>query len=296
MTNITESQLQQAIQQIDSSAKLSGFRQLMGGVSAQVIAMDIQRSDANTETWVLRLHGEADRRWNPNIAQDEYHLHSVLHKLNLPVPRPIHVDSSQQIFPIPYVIVEYIYHDATVPPAPIQPMVNLLAQIHAITPKQHDLSFLPPIEKLIDIHLKQEINHPHLQAMKDALPHLKQNPPSLLHGDYWTGNVLWQDGQIVAVIDWEDMMRGDPLFDLAISRLEILWEFGEGTMQAYTQYYQTRLPQLDYTYLPFWDLLGAWRQRGFASWSDDQAIVQQMQKQYDTFVDRAIRECKKFTP
>jgi aminoglycoside phosphotransferase (APT) family kinase protein len=34
--------------------------------------------------------------------------------------------------------------------------------------------------------------------------------------------VLWRDGRIVAVIDWEDAQVGDPLADLANTRLELL--------------------------------------------------------------------------
>ncbi len=34
--------------------------------------------------------------------------------------------------------------------------------------------------------------------------------------------MLWKDGQLVAVIDWEDAPLGDPLADVANSRLESL--------------------------------------------------------------------------
>ncbi len=40
----------------------------------------------------------------------------------------------------------------------------------------------------------------------------------LLHGDLWPGNVLWQDGRLVAVVDWEDGAVGAPLIDVASAR------------------------------------------------------------------------------
>ena len=61
----------------------------------------------------------------------------------------------------------------------------------------------------------------------------------LLHGDFWPGNILWRYGQLVAVIDWEDAALGDPLADVANSRLEILWAFGIDAMQSFTHYYQS---------------------------------------------------------
>ena len=34
-------------------------------------------------------------------------------------------------------------------------------------------------------------------------PPVQVNRPVLLHGDFWPGNILWRDGRLVAVIDWE---------------------------------------------------------------------------------------------
>jgi aminoglycoside phosphotransferase (APT) family kinase protein len=42
--------------------------------------------------------------------------------------------------------------------------------------------------------------------------------------------VLWRDGRIVAVIDWEEAAFGDPMADLANSWLEIVWHFGTAAM------------------------------------------------------------------
>jgi aminoglycoside phosphotransferase (APT) family kinase protein len=63
----------------------------------------------------------------------------------------------------------------------------------------------------------------------------------LLHGDYWPGNVLWHDGKIVAVIDWEDARLGDPLIDLAMSRLDLVWICGIYAMHMFTEQYQPSL-------------------------------------------------------
>jgi len=54
----------------------------------------------------------------------------------------------------------------------------------------------------------------------------QKNASTLLHGDFWPENTLWQNEKLVAVIDWEDAERGDPLIDFAKSRSEIVWIFG----------------------------------------------------------------------
>ncbi len=59
-------------------------------------------------------------------------------------------------------------------------------------------------------------------------------------------------------IDGEDAAIGDPLADVANSRLEILWALGRDAMERFTQHYQSLAP-LDITDLPLWDLCAALR-------------------------------------
>ena len=84
------------------------------------------------------------------------------------------------------------------------------------------------------------------------------NAPTLLHGDYWPGNLLWRGGALAAVIDWEDAARGEPLADLAISRLDVLCLFGGEAMARLTQVYAASRP-VDLGALRFWDLCAALR-------------------------------------
>jgi len=39
--------------------------------------------------------------------------------------------------------------------------------------------------------------------------------PTLVHGDYHYGNMLFRDGRVVGVLDWEIAQLGQPLLDLA---------------------------------------------------------------------------------
>ncbi|MSP13031.1 MAG: aminoglycoside phosphotransferase family protein [Chloroflexi bacterium] len=86
----------------------------------------------------------------------------------------------------------------------------------------------------------------------------QRNASVLLHGDFWPGNILWQGDKLVAVIDWEDASLEDPLTDLAISRLDILWIFGIDAMNSFTYHYKSMMA-IGYTNLPYWDLCAALR-------------------------------------
>jgi aminoglycoside phosphotransferase (APT) family kinase protein len=181
-------------------------------------------------------------------------------------------------------------------------MAQYLARVHRINPANADLSFLPQQEKIYAdkfraVYSPQRTGHPDesLQesriraVLESAFPLTPRNPPALLHGDFWQGNVLCREEQIAAVIDWEDARVGDPLEDLGNTRLETLWAFGEDAMNQFTRAYRHSNPTLDYTDLPYWDLAAALRPANkLDTWSLEPATVTRMRTLHARFVNYAI--------
>lgn len=87
--------------------------------------------------------------------------------------------------------------------------------------------------------------------------------PVVLHGDYWPGNVLWRDGRLVGIVDWEEAAFGDAMADLANIRLEIIWHFGTSAMDMLTSEYLALRPAVETASLPAWDLRTALRACAF---------------------------------
>src|SRR5256885_26190 len=81
---------------------------LKGGVSAQVTALEIERPDHQTKKMIVRRHGDVDLKRNPHIAADEFKLLQITQSAGLATPAPYYLDQSGEIFPIPYVVIEYI--------------------------------------------------------------------------------------------------------------------------------------------------------------------------------------------
>lgn len=48
-----------------------------------------------------------------------------------------------------------------------------------------------------------------------ARPAPVSGPPAVVHGDPKLSNLMWQDGRVSAVLDWEMALNGEPLGDLA---------------------------------------------------------------------------------
>src|SRR5262249_7766747 len=147
-------------------------------------------------------------------------------------PTPYYLDQSGDLFPTPYLIMEYIEGETVFSldavPDLIAQSAEQLARIHQIDCSQVDVSFLPQQAQRVArlLRARSKLTDPsrdeaHIRAALEAAWPLPQlNPTALLHGDFWPGNLLWRDGALVGVIDWEDAALGDPLADLANSRLE----------------------------------------------------------------------------
>ena len=126
------------------------------------------------------------------------------------------------------------------------------------------------------------------QLAMQVWPLSQQNRSVLLHGDFWPGNILWRDGQIVGVIDWEDAALGDPLADVANSRLELLWAFGIEAMQRFTHHYQS-LAGIDFANLPYWELYAALRRISqIAEWGLDEITEKTMRERLRWFIAQAF--------
>ena len=271
MAEITEDQrFEQIIHKIAPRSRLLRAWPLKGGISAWMTALEIERPDGQTGRMILRQPGDAALAHNPRAAEDEFRLLQIIHSLGLTTPRPFYLDQTGQILPTPFFVIEYIEGRPEFAPEDITnfsaQMAAHLAKIHQVSGANPDLAFLPrqtnDLTTLIvprPAQMNQSLDEGRIRdTLQAAWPFPRPNPPVLLHGDYWPGNILWQDDRLAAVIDWEDAHLGDPLKDLAISRLDLLWIFGVEAMNSFTQAYQSRMA-IDYTDLPYWDLYAALR-------------------------------------
>jgi aminoglycoside phosphotransferase (APT) family kinase protein len=293
---------EQLARRIQPQARLLRVWPLSGGISAQVTAFEIVLPDGRHRKLILRQHGAADRQQNPRIAADEFRLLEILQAAGIAAPAPCLVDDSGAIFPTPVIVQEYLEGAPEFAPANLSDYVQqaaaALAAIHRVDPALHDLSFLPQQSAIEARRIAQQpqqlddsLQEGRIRAALDKLwPPAQTSPALLLHGDYWPGNLLWQSGQLVGIIDWENAALGDPLSDLANTRMEMRWAFGAGAMQDFTRQYQLTMPQLDFASLPLWDLCAALRPASkLALWSEgNSACENTMRAAHRDFVAQAL--------
>jgi len=289
---------EQIVHKFAPDSQLIESKLLSGGVSAQVTLLKIRQPDGRYKKLVVRQYGDNDLRSNPSIARDEYQLLETLYTAGIIVPQPYFYDDSGDILPKPYLVIEHIDGHVEFTSVDtlscIQQLASQLAQIHGVN--IGELSFLYQYTERIPQRLQNTREKFIQEALHQLMTLPQTNAPSLLHGDYWLGNVLWNDNRIVGVIDWEDAAIGDPLADLANSRLEILWAFGQEAMRQFTQAYEN-VSGVDVTNLPYWDLATASRKpiddfdkwaAGWSAYGRDDMTGDKMREGHRWFITQAL--------
>ena len=284
-----DDKLEHLIQRFSPGSRLLRAWPLHGGVSAQTTAFEIERADGGIEKLVVRRHGKWDLARHPRIAADEFALLQVLHEAGIAVPEPRHLDDAGEVFAVPCVVLDYVEGQTELAPRDLDDylarIARWLAELHAFDTDR--VPFLRQTEaSTIEID-PSSLTGAAAAALRRMRPPAQVNRSVLLHGDFWPGNILWRDGGLVAVIDWEDASIGDPLLDLSVSRLELLWAFGLEAMRRFTELYGTNTA-VDLGNLACWDLYVAAGAAGdLASWGLDPATEQSMREQLAWFAERA---------
>lgn len=255
--------LERIVQQVEPHSRVLHSRRLTGGISAQVTAVTYAAPGGEEQTLIVRQHGPADLARNPRVAADEFALLQHLHKAGMAVPQPLAYEISGAHGA--YVAVAWVAGSATVDaaqlPAYLRALATQLHAIHTVTLTDELAGRLPAFALRLARTLAQPYHgDPLCRRIHQALS--LQTPPnpaqrSLLHGDYWPSNVLWQTDRITAVLDWEDAAIGDPLADVANCRLELQWAHGPEAAHAFTRHYAAHNDDVNMAHLPIHDLCAA---------------------------------------
>ncbi|MDX1992189.1 MAG: phosphotransferase [bacterium] len=295
----------QITHRIAPNASLLRAWPLKGGVSADVTALEIAYPNGDTRKVVVRQHGERDRQGNPHIARDEFRLLQRLYLAGFPVPAPVLLDESGEILSIPYLVIAWIEGvshevmlaahaaDDGVRGRAARSLAHFLTALHQLDLAQREVGFLrphPPSPVLPQGEEAEGETAAQSRAVLEAVwPLTPLNSPVILHGDLWPGNVLWREGEIAAVLDWEDAALGDSLIDVANTRLETRLAFGVHAQDEFTREYAALNPTVNMAQLPYRDLFVALRMlASIGTWGLEAAVEARMRAGVDAFAREAM--------
>lgn len=251
------------------AARLGGqlrrYWRLTGGVSALVTALELALPNDSLEVVVVRQpHAVHHKVFSAEAAAAEYQLLCALHAANLPVARPRLLDVSHAVLDTPYLVTDFIEGTSDIMPAALpavlDTMAAFLAHLHALD--STTLPTLPRSDDPVPGLLKYLPHMPALEPLRAQLEAWQTRAApatrTLLHGDFWPGNILWQGTTIAAVLDWDGAAIGDPLADLAGARVELLWRYDAAAATQLTTCYQRHSRcQIDDARLALWEIYAA---------------------------------------
>lgn len=235
-------------------ATLNGVARLTGGVSADVYRLDLRLADESPYRAVLRVHGETHCGHGAHL---EFQLLEALFRSGLPVPRPLGFGGDSERLGHPYVLIDFVEGSSEIGAQNLETcigkMADMLVAVHRT--RTADLPSLPlridPLPELFEF-LGRDDEWLDLRAKLTKLDDTAYTgTPVLLHGDFWPENLIWSDGRIAAVLDWEDAAVGDPLSDVACTCLELRYLFGDKGMRAFANAY-AKQGRIDQARLSLW--------------------------------------------
>jgi aminoglycoside phosphotransferase (APT) family kinase protein len=299
-----DSSVQALLDRIAPGSRLTGISCMPGSYSNFTHAVTYQSPTGAMEQVVLR-------RFNPQNgkmafkARLEFTVYTWLHNKGIPVPRPIYLDDASELLDLPGFIVSLVPGRQVMWPdnPPDDPIcwarksAEMLACIHAV-PIQPVPDFLPDNNTEV-LYFRWKGSIPKVmradpdgltvwEAVERCLPTFERAPAVLVHSDYWAGNILWDGGEISAVLDWEEAGYGDPGVDVAYALMELHLVGEPEAADEFLRVYEAR-SGCPVANLHFWSLAAAVRpMEQPEGWISDEPF----QGRYREFVRRALAGIK----
>lgn len=280
-------------------AELRRAWRLEGGVTAEVTALEIETVAGTIETLVVKRYDPETLGENPEVTRQEFRTLAALSSADVPVPRPLALDEAGRWLAMAYV-------EGSVDAYPgdmnthMAAFASMLAHIHALPLDNPGLDFLTDQQELDSQMLTHPpaVLHPRWseaeirEALAPVWPPARRHADVFLHGDFWPGNILWRDGRIMAVLDWEEAIKGDPLIDVAVARLELTWAYGLDTANRFAEFYAARTG-VDLTDLAIWDLMAALRPiHRISGWGLSASHLRRTREGHRSFTAHAIERLR----
>lgn len=229
--------------------QITAFDQPSSGWSDEIFSVDVQwqeQETAHQQGFVIRKHQKGGLMADEHDLHRQFQVLQILSRANLfPSPNVYWYEEDETILGSRFFVMEKLPGRSYVPwsaegrhffeqayehgEVPRQ-FVLFLARLHQVDYAGLGLTQVlelpPPGTGYIDQKLQmlealyEKYRFRSEPIFVDALEWLKKNRPSaqkytLVHGDYRTGNMLYDGYRITGILDWELVEIGDPMVDVA---------------------------------------------------------------------------------
>jgi acyl-CoA dehydrogenase family protein 10 len=217
--------------------RITRIHRFTSGLSSQSYGVEAETTGGETQ-WVMRVEPEHGVIPPYDITR-EYRLISETYEAGLPVPKMLYLGEDPSIVGGRFLLMSFIegmiyssrdprlHADEPLRTDIQEKFVQMLARIHDTPQKtlpgyaDGKSAALGQIATCRDRLARIEILPS--PPLRHALDVLEEQAPDaqkigLLHGDYRLPNLMWDQGEISGILDWELATVGDPLADLAFTQ------------------------------------------------------------------------------
>jgi len=268
--------------------RVVGLKRISGGSSRETYAFELEWSeDGGTRTRPMIGRRDPTGGLLKSDREREFKVIAAMHRSGLKVPEPLFLELDASVMDRPF----FIMHRApgqtgmgafpAAEPESIRTKVaddfiSELARLQSLDYRECGLEILGPPKNLDDpariqaahwseIYKRDRIGE-HYPILTAAFAWLKAHPVTtdrvvIVHGDYRSGNYLYDDNGIIAMLDWEMAHLGDPMEDLGWASM-MFWgreDLAGGLMEReafYRLYEQKSGHRVDRERLFFYEVLG----------------------------------------
>ena len=246
---------------------------LPGSFSNHTHLVEARLANSNPYKIVVRRYkvfGDYDRG---EKAHREFRTFQLLNRHQAPAPEPLLLDMSGEILGSPGIVTRFV-EGQLIMEVPTDAMMwakklaSTLARIHSIPCGEDEQKFLLNGNEQAAWFLNYDSLPRYMQEyhggadlwhiMRNLSSHFQADTPSLLHIDYWSGNILWYEDEISAVLDWEEAAYGDPAVDVAYARMNMILMGAHDLAEEFLRVYQSEMGRTIKN-LGFWELAASVR-------------------------------------
>jgi aminoglycoside phosphotransferase (APT) family kinase protein len=260
---VLDEQLPALLMPFLGSSAIEDLQLLKGGYSREMWSFDSCADGGTPRPWILCADLKEGVVGSDSLdRQTEADLLAVVAESSVPVPAVLGSAGADNPLGVPWFIMERVAGTAAVGPLLRDPWytehrpafaeqkAQILAAIHAI-PAPLEVFGLRSSQLEPDQIAPDEIRRwaqalDHTPAARtatldQAIEWLRSNLPgtpervTIVHGDYRTGNLLYDHSGFRAVLDWEMAHIGDPVEDLGWAQL-VCWRLGTGRVGGLVEF------------------------------------------------------------
>ncbi len=259
----TEDQLARVRDAIGARA-LAHVHRIDGGLSC---TMDVL-SDGDSRL-VLRRYGPWSHAPVKGAAAKEARALELLQRANIPAPAPLWIDT-EDVFAEQALLISFVTGSPELTPSNpfdwAEQLAATLVRIHEVRLDDDDFALFPegPGEDVARVqeNLEYVLEHPlgeDLLRRRVTLDNRGAGGDLVFsHTDYWPGNTLWNDDDLVAVVDWESPGTGDRAMDVAYCALDIRYLGMDRVADRFIELYR-ELSGDPLVNLSYWEAIGLCR-------------------------------------